>query len=270
VNEHFLFGVLLGKCSICGKKGLLLRTNRCFSCGKEVCEKCLGAPFFGVQVSNDPGFHPQATLLVERNVSSCSESCNAAFKDFMMNRDFSKLMGTTLDSKRSSGCFDTFCDTFINEKNPKFKKEIMISSSFPMDHKTWLRVIGGSQAFNSIYTAFKHECFLALARNLEHAGRYQDAASVFENNLVDYESARKMREKDKRVEIRQTNVSVDLTAILKQFQNGGIVAVYRCPHCSGKLKISKDTTMKTLKTCEYCGSEIEAMELADFLKTALS
>jgi DNA-directed RNA polymerase subunit RPC12/RpoP len=48
------------------------------------------------------------------------------------------------------------------------------------------------------------------------------------------------------------------------------VAVYRCPHCGGKLKIDKDARMDKLRVCEYCGSEIETMDLADFLRTALS
>ncbi len=110
---------------------------------------------------------------------------------------------------------------------------------------------------------------MAVARNLEQAARYQKAALVYEK-LDDYDSAGRMREKDKRVEVRHTTVSVDLHALLKQFQEGGIVAVYRCPNCHGNLKISKETTLKSLRTCEYCGAEIEALDLADFLKTAIS
>ena len=37
-----------------------------------------------------------------------------------------------------------------------------------------------------------------------------------------------------------------------------------------KLKIGKGTSVESLKVCKYCSSEIEAMELADFLRTALS
>lgn len=66
------------------------------------------------------------------------------------------------------------------------------------------------------------------------------------------------------------DISVDLNVLLKQVKDGGIVAVYRCPHCGGKLKIGKDTSLKSLETCEHCGSEIEAMVLADFLRVALS
>jgi len=64
--------------------------------------------------------------------------------------------------------------------------------------------------------------------------------------------------------------SVDLNELIRQIKEGGIVAVYRCPHCGGKLKISKDTSVETLKVCEHCGTEIETVDLADFLRTALS
>jgi len=40
--------------------------------------------------------------------------------------------------------------------------------------------------------------------------------------------------------------------------------------CSTPLKISKDTRIESLKVCEHCGSEIEAVDVADFLRTALS
>lgn len=63
---------------------------------------------------------------------------------------------------------------------------------------------------------------------------------------------------------------MDLNTLLKQVRDGGIVVIYRCPSCGGKLKVGKDTSVESLKVCEHCGSEIETIELADFLKTALS
>ncbi|MCJ7423499.1 phage terminase large subunit family protein [Candidatus Bathyarchaeota archaeon] len=70
--------------------------------------------------------------------------------------------------------------------------------------------------------------------------------------------------------MKTTNVSVNLNALLQQVKDGGIVAVYRCPHCGGPLKVGKDTNVESLRTCEHCGSEIEAVDLADFLRSALS
>jgi lysine biosynthesis protein LysW len=69
---------------------------------------------------------------------------------------------------------------------------------------------------------------------------------------------------------RTPDVSVDLNVLLQQLKEGGLILVYRCPHCGGKLKIDKNVDIAELKQCEHCGSEIESVDLADFLKTALS
>ena len=85
-----------------------------------------------------------------------------------------------------------------------------------------------------------------------------------------YDAARRLRSKDKQITVKRTDVSVDLNALLGQIQDGGIVVIYRCPQCSGKLKIDKSSNIQTIGKCEYCNTEIESMELADFLNTALS
>jgi len=234
----------MGKCSICGKKGLLLGTNKCFSCGKEVCGKCSGTPFFGIEVSSDPNFSIHAYLTSEVHFYSCSEACKNSFKNFIMSRDFRKIAGTTLDDRGVRRCFNTLCDAFISEKQPGLREEIRESSSFPSIYRIYLRVGKGSPAFDSIYASFEREWHSGLAGNLEQSGRYLDAANVFENKLEDCDSARKMREKDKRGEIRQPDVSVDLDVLSSQSQNGEKITIYRCPHCGGKLKISKDTMAK--------------------------
>jgi uncharacterized protein with PIN domain len=77
-------------------------------------------------------------------------------------------------------------------------------------------------------------------------------------------------EKDKQVIVKRTDVSVNLNELIKQIREGGIVAMYRCPHCNGTLKINNKTPLESLKTCEHCGSKIETVDLADFLRTALS
>jgi DNA-directed RNA polymerase subunit RPC12/RpoP len=121
-------------------------------------------------------------------------------------------------------------------------------------------------------------CFETKAMNLEHVGRFEEAAHCYEtlaghHNQVQQrpqflDRARQAREKAKTVRVKQT--VVDINKLLEQVRDGGIVAVYRCPHCGGKVKIGKDASVESLKVCEHCGSEIEAMELADFIRTALS
>jgi len=105
--------------------------------------------------------------------------------------------------------------------------------------------------------------------NWVKAGNFEDAA-LFLEKRGKYVEAGKMRARGREVVVRQTSISIDLNVLLKQIAEQGIVAVYRCPHCGGKLKIGKATSEASLRVCEHCGSEIETMDLADFLKTALS
>ena len=85
-----------------------------------------------------------------------------------------------------------------------------------------------------------------------------------------YAEAGKARAKSSEIKIRRTEVSVDLNSLLGELKEGGIIAVYRCPHCGGKLKVSKESELESLRSCEHCGSEIEAVDLADFLRSVLS
>jgi DNA-directed RNA polymerase subunit RPC12/RpoP len=106
-------------------------------------------------------------------------------------------------------------------------------------------------------------------QNLLKAGNFEEAARLYEKRGM-YEEAGRVRARNREIIIKKTEVKVDLNNLLKQVAEEGIVAVYRCPHCGGRLKIGKDTTAMYLRVCEHCGSEIETMDLADFLKTVLS
>ncbi len=119
-------------------------------------------------------------------------------------------------------------------------------------------------------TEFAQLGYSALALNLEKCGRPLDAAKIYEEKLKMYHKARLLRQNEKQVISKHTDVSVNLNELLKQVKNGGIVAIYRCPHCNGTLKVNDKTSLKSLKTCEHCGSELETVDLADFLRTALS
>jgi DNA-directed RNA polymerase subunit RPC12/RpoP len=124
--------------------------------------------------------------------------------------------------------------------------------------------------------AEQEETYLEAISHCERVGRYKDAAKNCEYLAQTYEhyqlyyKARELRDRARGLLGKGPQVVVDLNKLIQQVKDGGIVAVYRCPHCGGKLKIDKGASVESLKVCEHCGSEIETMDLANFLRTALS
>ena len=132
------------------------------------------------------------------------------------------------------------------------------------------RIVNREKLLNSeLMKRFRIQLHIRQAENLERAGRYEDASRIYELYGM-YEKAGQLRQMQKQVVVKQTVVSVDLNNLLQQIRDGGIVALYRCPRCGGNLKIDKETTIESLKVCPYCGSNIKAMDLTEFLRTALS
>jgi len=137
-----------------------------------------------------------------------------------------------------------------------------------------LREKNASIANNSmLYIEFEKCCNLIQARNLESAGYLAEAAAIYEHNgeLAKAQAlCDQAGQKDRQITVKKVDIAVDLNKLLQQVREDGIVAVYRCPQCGGALRVGKDTSIESLKFCEYCGSEIKAIDLSDFLKTALS
>lgn len=109
----------------------------------------------------------------------------------------------------------------------------------------------------------------------EQAGRYEDAAEIYENlsrTLKDkklLDKARKLRTLARRVPPVKV-ITVDVNKLIQQLREDGLVVAYSCPRCGGKLKISGGTKPESLKFCSYCGSKLDTMDLAEFLRTTLS
>ena len=120
-----------------------------------------------------------------------------------------------------------------------------------------------SQEFKQwLQQAGQLQLYLSLCKAVDYVPWVEDREAVYTDR------ARLAREKSRQVHVKET--IVDINKLLEQVRDGGIVAVYRCPHCGGKVKIGKDASIESLKVCEHCGTEIEAMDLADFIRTALS
>jgi len=110
---------------------------------------------------------------------------------------------------------------------------------------------------------------LAQAENLEKAGRYEEAAQIYERWEM-WEKAGEMRRKAKTTYIVSKSSHLDLNELLQQVKNEGIAAVYKCPNCGGDLKVNRDSTSDSLRECVHCGKEVQTVGLTEFLKSLLS
>jgi len=205
---------------------------------------------------------------------ACSEQCAQKFEQKVLDYPLEEI-GTELDYRfeaRVNEIWHEACIAALDMNDPwrknwsdwlkKFGKDVMLHQ---IDSKSF-----HGKYVSDLRERFYNRALLMLASNMEAVGRPLDAAMIYEKHLKMYDKARELREKQTQVTIKKVDISVDLNKLLQQVKDGGIVVVYRCPHCGGKLKVGKDTSVESLKVCQYCGSEIEVMEMAEFLKTALS
>jgi len=98
---------------------------------------------------------------------------------------------------------------------------------------------------------------------LEKVGRYEEAAEIYEE-LDMLDKARETRLKGRTV------VSVNLNRLLQQLGERGFTVTYHCSNCGAPLRIDAETKVEAVKSCSHCGSRIEAINLANFIKSSLS
>jgi DNA-directed RNA polymerase subunit RPC12/RpoP len=223
------------------------------------------------------------TQQIYSSIGFCSASCSLAFWGEVRRYPLEEIGTDTTHFAqnlrklwykailRSLACSPTRSEAAITAVNLAIQLETKNYKAIPLgitDDGTFVE--DAASKVGNITLEFVNRGHLTLAQNLEKCGRPLDAADIYEKYLRNYDKARQLREKDKHVIVKQTDISINLNALLQQLKDGGIVALYRCPHCNGTLKIGKDTSAESLKVCEHCGSKIETFDLADFLKTALS
>lgn len=248
----------MGKCLNCGREGFLLKTRECFRCGKDCCQHCA---LFVLKVGINDEW-------------ACSVKCRQEFEQQVLAFPLGEI-GTELDWRFESCARDSWYDACIAALDDRTRETWMHMSkgygrNYAMHVKEIKDISSDGKNRSDLRQRFYARALVQLAGNMEAVGRPLDAACIYEKDLKMYDKARQLREKDKQVSVKQTMVSVDLNALLQQIKTEGIVAVYRCPNCGGNLKISKDSTDSVLRVCAHCGKEIQAMDLADFLKTVLS
>lgn len=253
----------MGKCPNCGHKAWGLSTTQCKNCGKQICYKC-GTYLFKLWDAYSPSMIDAWYV--------CSEKCLQDFASQIERHLSSADVGV---SKRSA--FDkipslvggTLCKLDHQEYLGKdFAKLKSKAEPFRVNFAPF-HDLGEEPKGNMLWEILEKHVRSVLIKNLITAKKFEAAAKLYEE-IGMYDEAGKTRAMDKEIRIKKTEVPVDLNSLLRQLKDGGIVVVYRCPHCGGKLKVDKNASVDKLKICAHCGSEIETMDLADLLKTALS
>jgi len=241
----------MGKCPNCGHRAIMLNAMRCRNCHKEICDKC-AIYLFKI-------WSPDEVILDRWYV--CSKQCLEDFANQLEKQVSPKDVGIS--------------EALAPSKMPFLVRRALLDQGFSAGKGQFqvnfapIGELDGSPAGNLLWEKLQKHVRLMVVPNLITSGNFEKAAEIYEKCGM-YEEAGKTRGRGKEIRIKRTEVSVDLNSLLRQLKDGGVVAVYRCPHCGGKLKIDKTASIDKLKVCEHCGSEIETMDLADFLKTALS
>jgi len=249
----------MGKCEICGKSKLFLKKTNCFFCGKNGCSDChthLLTISFGDSFSK--GFDKIKLFI-------CNSNCKENFTNLVKQQ----IEQTPIDLNKRVNVL-RYLELVFDSNEFHFDEKIMkdlIDYPFEPNRNGFYHIYDYVEKtfFETIYkTALtkKAQTFLKVRR-------FDEAARVFEH-LGMYEEAGKARAEDKHISIKKTEVTVNLNSLLKQIKNGGLVVVYRCPNCGAPLKVSKESNMQSIRTCKHCNSEIESMDVADFLRIALS
>ncbi len=263
----------MGSCPSCGASSFFrVNTKQCVWCGKIVCDKCVPQWHgnFTLKTRMEEGFN----LGNYEAEGFCTDACFYQFWNTVQEYPLDEV-GTDIAGfgGRIIWLWNQAILNAATKANPYVARDLVpkVNYAIRIQSQHFPAIPWWDSTGKSLWTYrnFHDKAKSTLAQNLERCGRTQDAAKVFEE-LKMYDKARELRERDRHIIVKKTDVSINLNALLQQVKDGGIVAVFRCPHCGGKLKISDKTTLNSLKVCEHCNSEIEAMDLAEFLKSILS
>jgi transcription elongation factor Elf1 len=265
----------MGRCPSCGASSFIgVHTKQCANCGKIICNKCV-PQWQGTLTFKQTSEGPPTTPAYYETVGFCSTDCFSQFWQRVFDYPVDYEVGTDVDNfyKNLILLWNQAITSSTEKCNPAVGRYLVPKVNFAQRiHSSrfpafpWLDKSGKAVW---MFEKFRGNSRTALAQNLEKCGRTQDSAKIFED-LRMYDKARELRERDRHIVVKKTDVSINLNSLLQQVKEGGVVAIFRCPHCGGKLKISDKTTLNSLRKCEHCGSEIESMDLADFFKTVLS
>jgi len=111
--------------------------------------------------------------------------------------------------------------------------------------------------------AHQRDLQLTYAKNLIAAERFEDAAKVYEG-LSMWKEAGEIRRLARRPQI-VTQVHLDVNDLIEQLRKSGVSTSYTCPACGSPIRISGETSLVSLRSCQYCGSVLQTTDLVEFL-----
>ena len=106
---------------------------------------------------------------------------------------------------------------------------------------------------------------MSEAAYFERVGKYEFAAEIYEENGL-LEKAKRMRDMLRGSE----TVRVDLNQLIRQLSEKGFTLTYHCSNCGAPVKVDAKTNADSLKFCSHCGSQIQTIDISNFVKKYLS
>ena len=119
---------------------------------------------------------------------------------------------------------------------------------------------------NRAYENWVKQVDLEEAQRLITAGRFEDAATIYEKHKM-FAEAGQARAGNRTHFVKQ--VSVDMNVLIQQMRQGGITTTYKCPSCGAGIPISGTSTIEGLQKCQYCGTTLQVTDIAKLVQGAM-
>ena len=221
----------LGKCERCGFRRWRLSRTRCMVCGADLCEKCQMVAGYANAHMTGSVRTPEFTLPRAATVSPYHTVC-------------------------SWECFEHWAWTFISRGHtPVVFGQQYVLGGIQLHPGTAGRAVAMAEDFRRTQK-------LAQVRNLIEAEDHESAAGIYQE-LGMWKEAGEVRRNGRRQIVTQVHVNVN--DLVDQVRKAGIATDYTCPTCGGHIHITGETTLATLRNCQYCGSVVQTTDLVDFL-----
>lgn len=228
------------ECSNCGKTihtsfsyycdGKDLVHHREVECRKWLCKSCV----FKIRKNK-----------TKREIIKTNHYCEKHFKMKLRQLSVAKL-----DELLYHGSYQTENGYFISTNGKNYEEII----------KTIFQRRKREEEDESIHTRVK---IYNHAKHLEEAGKYEKSAEVYES-LELWKDAGRVRKKLNQSVIK--HIHVNANELFSQIKKEGLAIPYKCPLCSGTLKIDGNID---IEICPYCGGDIDLQTLSDLVKTLI-